>query len=205
MDVTDPETQNFVCRSHHDRYFIHLIRSVSVHFLLQPCVVAAVCNHAVNTSSCPNIVVWQSYDTSSYTCTVVSRTTVNCFPRSIIQFSYNSLVLGLRNHFHTLPGMFRCPHTFGHSELWSKRTHVSCLSELALEEICRSEGDDTDDMDTDTGSWLAADIDPTADQWADTKDFLLTVDWIFQRLKWTSERNEGFEKSQRSNSAVCEI
>lgn len=29
---------------------------------------------------------------------------------------------------------------------------ASCLSELALEEICRSEGDDTDDMDTETGS-----------------------------------------------------
>lgn len=31
---------------------------------------------------------------------------------------------------------------------------VSCPSELALEEICRSEGDDTDDMDTDNVSWL---------------------------------------------------
>lgn len=40
---------------------------------------------------------------------------------------------------------------------------VSCLSELALEEICRSEGDDTDDMDTDTVSWLAAATDSTSD------------------------------------------
>lgn len=31
---------------------------------------------------------------------------------------------------------------------------VSCPSELALEEICRLEGDDTDDMDTDNVSWL---------------------------------------------------
>lgn len=36
---------------------------------------------------------------------------------------------------------------------------VSRPSELALEEICRSEGDDTDDMDTDTVSWSAATAD----------------------------------------------
>lgn len=65
---------------------------------------------------------------------------------------------------------------------------VSCLSELALEEICRSEGDDTDDMDTDTVSWLAAVTVSVSDQWADMRDDFLTVDWIFQTETRTEQR-----------------
>lgn len=70
-----------------------------------------------------------------------------------------------------------------HSELWRWRSHfplffptVSFLSELVLEEICRSEGDDTDDMDTDNGSWLTAATDSTTDQHADATDGQFTDD-----------------------------